>query len=144
MHGPRLDLDTTSIVPVQMRRIHERCDLPDGLAVTTDGRRVSAYFSKPMTSSDEIRTWGDFVVRRISGRLTLVGFVAVHYSDLFIAGPTGTGCPQLRAEGNVFTENRWMGAVEAQFTAPEPGPIDVVIFANEGAAVRHATAVVVE
>jgi hypothetical protein len=145
MDWPRLNLDTATIVPVQVRHITDRCELPDGLADTVEGRQVSVYFSKPIGSGDSIRALGEFVVRRISGRATLVGFVDVYYTDIGSVGSPGTGCPHLQVEGSAFTAGRWMGAIEAQFTAPEPGPIDVVVFAVVGTAdPRHVTAVLVE
>lgn len=143
--GPRLKLDTTSIVPVQVRQIHDRCDLPDGLAVSVEGRRVTAYFARAMASGDYVRPRGEFVVRRISGRLTLVGFVDVYYSDIGGYRPEGPGCPNLRISRSEFRDVRWILATEAQFTALEPGPIDVVIYAsNSPPGPRHATAVLVK
>jgi hypothetical protein len=140
--GPRLVLDTTSLVPVQVRQRYDRCDLPDGLAVTVEDRRVTVYFAKAMSSFDYLRPRGEFVVRRSSGRLTLVGFVEVNYSDFVHYRPEGPGCPELQT---TLSGDRWMFAIEAQFTAPEAGPIDVVIHASDTSRRhRHVTTVLVE
>ena len=69
----------------------------------------------------------------------------MYYSDFGGYRPEGPGCPNLRISGSAFTDDRWMFATEAQFTAPEPGPIDVVIYAsNNSPGPRYATAVLIE
>lgn len=143
IEGPQLHLDTTSLVPVDVRQVHAVCELPDGLAVTVDGRRVTASFARPMRSGDSVSPAGEFVVRRISGRLTLIGFVSVYFSDLSM-GHRDTPCPQFAPAEGLFAP-RHLGATVAEFTAPEPGPVDIVFFVeNVEGDPRHATAVLVE
>ncbi len=143
--GPRVHLDTsTAIMELRAQEPEDRCDLPRGLSATVEGRRVTVYYSSGVVPMpDWVHPRGDFVVRRISGRLTLVGFVQQDNSGMMLVDPARHTCspPDTRGDGWRW----WTSAVMAQFDAPEPGPIDLVIYAEyDHHAQRHVTAVLVD
>ena len=144
--GPRVHIDTsTALAELRAQELEDRCDLPRGLSATVEGRRVTVYYSSGLVPMpDWIHPRGDFVVRRISGRITLVGFVQQDNSDMTLVDRRRTRCSPPNAVSGVW-RHWWTSSAMVQFDAPEPGPIDLVIYAEyDNHAQRHVTAVLVE